>query len=1588
MTIKMDKAYLVTGFLAVLFLCSVVDGYFYIYGDTNVLPGEKAHIEVCGGWDESITNVDLAVYKIDTGSIYEFAGSENNAATLKGALSTTPVFKRTIKNLDGCESVELPVLDRGMYAIYGKSGKENETAGLLVSKLGIVTKSWTEDKNGETLAYAIDLVSGQPVEGVSLKLYWDGKLKASGSTDSDGLFNQPGLDEGSLVVIGQKGDDLAIVSPYYYYGYGGETSKTYLYTDRPVYRPSQDVYFKAITWKVNGGAYSIPNGTARIQIKDPKGNVVYDKNMTINDFGSISGKFKLSDEPPLGYYGIAVEIKDLDTGYGNFQVEEYKKPEYQVSVTMDREQYVSGDTMNADITATYYFGSPVVDADVEYTIRKSDWWSPCWGGYRCYYAEDIGMRPYYYGETVTTGTGKTGADGKFRVTLVPQADRNSIYTIEAKVTDKSRREVTSSASATVSKGEFDFYITTDRWSYEKGDHVRINVKSIDINDKPVSAFGKLTIEQHEWDRGYSKEKVTTILKQDVETSSSGEAVIDFVPDVAGSFYITINGTDARGNEISADGYFYVSDERPRWDYWSQLDVKLDRDAYEAGDTAKVTIESPVANFAVLVTVEGPKLYEHYVKTFNGTTGSLEIPVKAEYEPNVDIYAIVVANMTQYSQSARLILPPEEKFLNVDIITNKESYMPRDEAVFTIVTKDNDGNPVAAELSLGVVDESIYAIVEESTEEIEKFFYGLRWSSVSTQNSWTGYGRVLEETAAGAVQSASAPSANIGLADRAMKSGEGGLVTPQTRKYFPDTAFWHAHVTTDSSGRATVRVTMPDSLTTWRATARAVDKSFRVGQNTDKVITRKNLVVRMETPRFLTQNDELLVSAVVHNYLKNTKEVVVELNATGVDVIGETTQTISVAPGADERVDWQVTANSCCKANFTVRALTNEESDAMETLIPILPHGIEEQDSWAGSISDSSSNTVTKNIIVPDDSIYSATNLSIMISPSIASTAFDALEYLATYPYGCVEQTMSAFLPDVYVSQVLKSLDINNDKLEKELPDMVSKGLQNLYKLQHSDGGWGWWENDETHPYMTAYVVYGLTQAKKAGFAVDSNVLANGLRSLKEQYASGSADANTMAYMAYALSFHEKPTSYPKDEKLSDYGKALKTLAMLNTGESTTFPTSLDKSAICDEIMCHWSAETFHYSWNSNDIETTSYVLMALIKTNPNSNKIEPAVRWLVSKRHGRRWESTKDTATAVFALAEYLKISRELSPNYVAKIYLNGELVKSVKKDDAFDMDNEISLSPKTGTNELRIVKEGSGKLYYAIFLRYFKEEENIKAKSSGITVKRTYNTTGARSGDYIRVNLSIDVPSDLEYIILEDPIPAGCEVVEEPQSVGPYWEYGYYWSYWYSEREVRDEKVVYFMTYLHPGKNEISYTLRAEVPGSYHVMPATAWNMYDENIRGHSDENQIQINDKLVVRIGEVVVGDNSVDFTVNALKLAKEELSGEVVIQVKDLQGGVLKEVKEYISIKESSYNEHVSVSVSLNDGAYVISYTITTSGGDIISGSKRVQVGQIPEVIPPVITPETPRKAAGNEALILVAALVLIVAVFLGLRYFRKK
>ncbi len=1426
------------------------------------------------------------------------------------------------------QTVRADIKEAGVYLVEGRALDKVAYTMLVISKCGMVTK-----RSGTKLvAYVVDKKTGEPISDFELSFYEKNKKIGKGTTDKKGLYTltiekkeqaTPTEEEGeefdweygggNILIMGIKDGNLVISDPYYYSYDREQGYYVYVYTERPVYRPGQDVFFKGIVRKKDdeGQLVNFPNQLVKITVTDSRGSVVYKDSMKTNEFGSFHGSLRLAEEPPLGFYNIQTVVENR-TYTNNFEVQEYKKPEYKVEVAFDKDHYAKGDVIKATVKADYYFGSPVTNADVEYYIYRSRYWRPWWKGtdYAWYYEEDEEYYTYRQ-ELLDSGTGKVDNNGRFELTYYTdvKAREDYVYRIQANVIDNSRRAISGAKSVEVTRGLFYISSQTDKYVYKPKEDVRLKVRIADFKENGVMANFAVKVIRQWWDRTeywdnnvkrynyqHHEQEVMTLSSA---TNRDGSGTVNFSVQENGYYRLVVSARDSRNNYIDETSYLYVTDER-YYAYWGEESAKIqiipDKDSYTAGETMHALIVLPTSGIDALVTVEGEDILDQNVERFDGVSKVIDVKLKDNYRPNIYLSVSTLFNDNFYNQSKRVLIIPQEKFLNVEILNDKQTYKPQDQGELTVKVTDENGRSVRnAEVSVGVVDESVYAISPERTTDIKKFFYNIRYNSVQTSSSlffnFYGYSRGLrkEEYSDNKKAGEAAPlMATRSERERiALGDVKGQLfMEPATRREFKDMMLWQPTLVTDGNGIAKVQVKYPDNLTTWRATVRAMTRETEVGSEISRVIARKNLIVRMETPRFFMQKDELLIATIVHNYLSEDKQTKVSLSATNLNVEG-TEKIITVPRNGEVKIDWKVRTSSPGEAKLLAKALTNEESDAMEVKVPVLPHGLQIAEAQVIDI-DANREVKTATVNIPQAVDLSSAQFYVSISPSLASSILGALDDLIGYPYGCVEQTMSRFLPTVIVANTMRDLNVPlAEDVKKEIPKMVEKGLKRLYNFQHEDGGWGWWENDQSDPFMTAYVVYGLSLAKRANYEIPENVISKGIWNLKGHLESTvKLDPTTHAYVIYVMTFaNEQEKVLEKSiidgqlarfdtRGINNYARSLLALASYHQGDKATAMTlvnQLEAGTTSTGTAIYWTGKSWHYNWQDDAVETTAFALKALIEMKGNSDLIRKGVHWLLSQRHGFSWNSTRQTAIIIFALADYLKNSKELQPNYLTKVYVNDQMVmeKKVTQDDVFSKEARVKVNGRSlrqGENRIRVEKYGDGKLYFTSRVMYYSADENIQPKSAGFKVTREYFklvkqrrseeivyvkqpfTGTVKSGDEIFVKLHIYSDDNYEYFMLEDPLPSGCEVIrktdgykiadEDGYSGGEY----YGWRWWWEERDVRDEKVAFFARYFYSGEHAFTYIVRAQIPGNYHVMPSLASLMYYPEVRGNANEVSLDI--------------------------------------------------------------------------------------------------------------------------------------------------
>jgi hypothetical protein len=565
---------------------------------------------------------------------------------------------------------------------------------------------------------------------------------ARGSTDASGVFQSTfkEIKVDDSIMVAAAGKDVAATSiePFFFYDTSDTDYVGYIYTDRPVYRPTHQVDFKGIVRARRGGHFSVDvPGPLTVEVTDANQKTIYQQKLELSPFGSFHGTLTLSPLAALGSYGITAHLSGNKQLYGSFEVQEYKKPEFEVAVSTDKARYLQGEAIQATISARYYFGAPVSGGQVKYSVFRSGYMFPYWrilwgdedfegdegGGF---YNED------YFGEEISQGTGQLDADGVLHVSLPTEVDarkQDYRYRIEAHVTDASNREIMGGRGVVVTYSSVVIFLEPDRYVYAPGQTADITVHTLDYDSKPVSTAVRLTFVTHpSWVAGAPTDILT---RGGVPTDEHGVGHYTYiVPNVP---WLTVNAAsfDSNQREATFSTSLWISGmatfaEGARY---HRVDVYPDKHSYKPGDTAHVLIATHEPGAQVLVTTEGQQVYTWSLHPAAGDSMTVDVPIEERFEPNFFLNVAFVKNEQLFESSKNISVPAAEKVLKVTVETDKPQYRPGEQVTYTLTAQDAEGHPVSAELSLGVVDEAIYAVRPDTVEPPEKVFYARGWDRV-------------------------------------------------------------------------------------------------------------------------------------------------------------------------------------------------------------------------------------------------------------------------------------------------------------------------------------------------------------------------------------------------------------------------------------------------------------------------------------------------------------------------------------------------------------------------------------------------------------------------------------------------------------------------------------------------------------------------------------------------------------------------------------------------------------------------------------------------------------------------------------------
>ena len=1412
------------------------------------LPTESPEVTISGF--TLAKKLDVSVWRLrDTALIGSSGPAEamrkaaNDGPEKVGSLERKLQFEPKARDYEGAftDRLKLDPLPEGIYYIKVSGDTAKASVGVYATNIAMVTKS----SPGAVDCYVTDIAKGTPVVGATVFGAQNGLLSPVGETNASGLLHLDGSFAKRATFVAKVGKSWASTD---FFGdpQADDGGTIAVITDRSIYRPGDLVQFKAIVRRRVGNELTLPSpGQVKVEVLDTDEESIHDSSPALSPHGTITGSFRTSKEAKPGLYQIHCTYNGIEEHH-YVSIVAYRKPEFVIKVKPAQKHFVFGQNVVYNIDLSYYFGGPVVGAKIHAFISRNPIWDS--GDYDDYgdeadmYQADSPWRQSRFGgygeyssqnELISDEKGHATVSFPTRQENDPESlEQDYTYTVSIYGSEsESSPSIDATCDALVTRGDYSVSVQPSSYviSPEKPTKISVRVADVEKSSSPISDIPvKIEFAKPSDD---PKNENTPIATVEARTDAKGIATVDSPLGLKDSIVVTARVTDQANHKINGNCYVYA--ERGSFGDRNQerLEVVMDKRQYNDGDTAVALITCPDPGGFAWVTTEGDKLISSQLIELREKTTRVQVPVTRAHFP-CSFFSVTYIRSKQYYESTKTIsLARTPRKLTVEVTPDEKQVLPGKTVSVTIRTLDASGHGVSADTSVAVVDESLFALQEDNTNLVKEF-YPSRRNLVRTSYSFP---------------------------EIYLDGGDKGASSVAVRSRFLDTAWWNPSVQTDASGVAHCEVPLPDNLTDWRITVEGATDSTQVGKGVAHVIAKKPLMVRAALPRFMVKGDRQEISVSVVNASGANQRMKFLVRSHGIKIESDVPSSVSVDDGKSQQVLLTIVAEETGEAWLTVQALADSgASDGVKETMPVYSRGRKEHAEESLVVDGHASYKVG----IPATADKNTTSLKVSFAPTVASSLLASVDSLVNYPYGCVEQTMSRFLPAVLVGKLLRDNGIRRPELEAKIPEVARDSVARLAKMQHSDGAWGWWENDDSSVELTALVLDGLKRAQAAG--VETNIKTDqALEWLHTALTAKAEKTDNRRYADYAPSYEERAYGAYVLARYDEADKARQVLATFKFNMAT--PTGIAYCALAydalgdgasrDRALALLTKMADHASgltawrevgfWDSTSSQPTAISFLAMLHGNTSSDVLADIARSLVALRKGSLWETTRATSYSIISLSEYLGRTHELLADRAVTIRVNGKQVAQQAWTAGSVGSGTVTLAGNdlaTGQNTVEVDSTG-GKVYVQIDAKYVDvgaEEKTVGTKD--LTVDRTYRrlepqaladgthrllpskrvVSEVRVGDIVQVEISVNSSGPIDYLMVEDPIPSNFKIVERDSI-----EEGGRWSYLWDGIQMFDDHIALFMTHLVPSHGVIRYTMRAEAPGEATALPTRVEPMY-----------------------------------------------------------------------------------------------------------------------------------------------------------------
>jgi hypothetical protein len=1360
------------------------------------------------------------------------------------------------------------------------------------------------------------LADGSPATNTTIEIYesnLDSKSRttptpcATGRTDSSGTLrfdrsnlqtcipggNSSFLEAPKLLAIAREGSDWAFTRTDEYsgaYGYGVDAgwdngspeSRGTIFSDRHLYQPGETAWFTGAAYYLqNGVLQQAKNARYTMTLEDPDGNKTELGTQTTNDFGTFSVELLLKSNQPLGYYSIRAKGAKGEEITGDFRVAAFKPPNFKVDLALDKSVAFIGQQITAIAQSNYLFGAPVEGGQAKYYVTREQTafvpkgWQQFSFGRQWFWPEESPTVPSDVLQTNQV-LNQAGQSSQV-VTVAKDLPYPMTYRVDAEVTDVSNLSVADAQTFTALPSDrliglqsnfvadagkafpVQIIVTDPSGQPQANQRVRVELQKMDYSSVTKVVEGSRT--------NQNQIEYKTVAQAEVRSGTQARSV-DLMPPEAGSYRIRANFVGANSDLTATDLQMWVTgDSAVGWgDRYrnNRLEIKLDKESYQPGETATALIQSPYPEaelyFAV---VRHNPLYQTITKVKGGAP-QIQFQVTPEMLPNAAVEAVLVRQGVPLAQVelgsldnlVRIGLAPfktdlSSKYLQVQVTPGQAALEPGAEQTVQLELKDAQGQPSRGQFSIMVVNEAVLQLSGYRPPDLVKTVYAEQPISL----------RFADNRPDVVLEPQSSPL------QKGWGYGGGrsaGAANTRTRTNFQPLAYYNGSVLAKANGRAQVSFKLPDDLTTWRVLAIATDGNLCFGQADSTFMTTKPLLANPILPPFARPGDRLEAGLAVTNNTGQAGNIAIagtlqgNLQFTNGNRSAQTQNLQAQLGTGTQAYRFPITVGSADNAQVRFTADLNGNADAFEVPLEIKSLEITEQVVETGA-------TNNKQVKIPlniDKKVVPGTG---GLEVSLASTLIPeitvpAQQVLKEEQLPFLEPAASQLAIAARVQTLAQKY--NQPVANFDLAQSANQALERIQKLQQPDGGFAAWpEQTSSDPFITAYAAEAIAQASRsftraqslAPLQSDSELISRVRGYLQKILADpGQYDFCTQALCKNQVRLSALSALAELGDKRSDFladlyeqreqfdpGNRLKLARYL-----FQFPQWQPEAQALTDQLQETISETGRtatvnlppdWRWLSSTTATQAQALRLLIAQKARPEVLDRLVQGLLNQRRQGTWGTTYDNAMALAALVDYSQL-QPTPPNFSAIARLAGQKLGAAQfqgyRNPSLAIQVPMNKLPK-GRHDLVLQKSGAGTLHYLAAYRY-RLQGNPPGRLNGLRVVREIRPANEtkvlqRLGLYapdkpltlsaaqvFDVALEIITDHPVDHVVITDPLPAGLEAVDTSfqtstsalQAQSDSWEIGY--------QTIHRDRVVAYGDRLAAGVYTLHYLVRSVTPGTF----------------------------------------------------------------------------------------------------------------------------------------------------------------------------